>query len=90
MIFKSTDNSPAVSQVSSHPVAVHWCNEDTLTGPGVQHMFQVYPGQRFKIPIVLYGQRNGSVPGTVRAELEEVPTLLRYKKLKTLSIHVQT
>ena len=69
MIFKITDNSPAVSQVSSDPVAVHWCNESTLTGPGVQHMFHVYPGQRFKIPVVLYGQRNGSVPGTVRAEL---------------------
>ena len=31
------------------------------------HTVHVYPGQMFKIPVVLNGQNNGSVPGIVRA-----------------------
>ena len=66
----------------------HWCNEEDLK------YSTLYPGQSFKIPIVLYGQRNGSVPGTVHVELVNKSRgahfSLRYKKLKTLSIHVQT
>ena len=33
------------------------------------HEDQVHPGQMLKVPVVLYGQRNGSVPGIVRGEL---------------------
>ena len=35
------------------------------------HSAHVYPGQAFKISVVLYGQRNGSVPGIVRANLKK-------------------
>ena len=62
-IFKIIDNPSPVSQVSSNPVAVHLCHNNDLLESGV------YPGQMFKIPVVLYGQRKGSVPGIVRAEL---------------------
>ena len=59
-ILQIIDNSLSpVSQVSSNPVAVHVCNHKVLPSYGV------YPGQLFKVPVVLYGQRNGSVPGTV-------------------------
>ena len=75
-IFKILDNVSNVSQVSSNPVAIHLCNhmymspftKNYFTTLRVDHV-SVYPGQRFKIPVVLYGQKNGSVPGTVRAEL---------------------
>ena len=60
VIFKIIDISSSTSQVSSNPVAVYWCNRKNHP--------KVYPGQMFKLPIVLYGQRNGSVPGIVRAE----------------------
>ena len=59
-IFKIIDISSPTSQVSSHPVAVHQCN--------LKNQPKVYPGQMFKLPVVLYGQRNGSVPGIVRAK----------------------
>ena len=59
-IFKIIDISSPTSQVSSNPVAVYWCNHKNHP--------KVYPGQMFKLPVVVYGQRNGSVPGIVRAE----------------------
>ena len=60
IIFKIIDISSSTSQVSSNPVAVHQCN--------LENQPKVYPGQMFKLPVVLYGQRNGSVPGIVRAK----------------------
>ena len=39
-----------------------------ITGSKV-HEDQVYPEQMLKVPVVLYGQRNGSVPGIVHGEL---------------------
>ena len=75
-IFKILDSVSNVSQVSSNPIAVHLCKhmymssftKNNFTTLHVDHV-SVYPGQRFKIPVVLYGQRNGSVPGTVRTKL---------------------
>ena len=55
-----------MSQVSSNPLAVRVCNHWGDTGSEIVH---VYPGQSFKVLVVLYGQRNGSVPGIVRANL---------------------
>ena len=64
-IFKISGNSSAVSLVSSNPFAVYPCNYKALFGRGIY----VHPGQMFKIPIVLYGQKHGSVPGIVHGEL---------------------
>ena len=60
VIFKIIDISSSTSKVSSNPVAVHQCI--------LENQPKVYPGQMFKLPVVVYGQRNGSVPGIVRAE----------------------
>ena len=60
VIFKIIDISSPTSQVSSNPVAVYRCNHKNHP--------KGYPGQMFKLPVVVYGQRNGSVPGIVRAE----------------------
>ena len=57
-----------VSQVSSNPLSVHVCNHGNLVGFGM-HIVEVYPGQAFMVPVVLYGQQNGSVPGIVHANL---------------------
>ena len=67
-IFNIVNSSSPVSQVSSNPVAVHVCKHKNISGSKV-HEDQVYPGQMLKVPVVLYGQRNGSVPGIVRGEL---------------------
>ena len=67
-IFNIVNIFSPVSQVSSNPVAVHVCKHKTISGSRI-HEDQVYPGQILKIPIVLYGQRDGSVPGIVRGEM---------------------
>ena len=68
-ILQIIDNSfSPVSQVSSNPVAVRVCNRKVLPSCGV------YPGQLFKVPVVLYGQRNGSVPGIVNSTLKRINT----------------
>ena len=67
-IFNIVNSSSPVSQVSSNPVAVHVCKHKNISGSKV-HEDQVYPGQMLKVPVVLYGQREGSVPGIVRGEL---------------------
>ena len=60
-VFTIISSSSVVSQVSSNPVAVHMCIHKDLLAT----RFRVYPGQMFQIPVVLYGQKSGSVPGTV-------------------------
>ena len=65
-IFNIVNSSSPVSQVSSNPVAVHVCKHKKISKV---HEDQVYPGQILKVPVVLYGQRDGSVPGIVRGEL---------------------
>ena len=67
-IFNIVNTSSPVSQVSSNPVAVHVCKHKNISGSKI-HEDQVYPGQILKIPVVLYGQRDGSVPGIVCSEM---------------------
>ena len=62
-MFKIISTPSTKSQVSSNPVEVHVCKHKEHFQSGV------YPGQILKIPVVLYGQRDGSVPGIVRGEL---------------------
>ena len=67
-IFNIVNTSSPVSQVSSNPVAVHVCKHKNISGSKI-HEDQVYPGQMLNIPVVLYGQRDGSVPGIVCSEM---------------------
>ena len=74
-LFKIVDNFSLVSRVSSNPVAFGLCKHRyTLLIKNnileaIVHIVEVYPGQLFTVPVVLNGQRNGSVPGIVRAVL---------------------
>ena len=63
IIFRIISIPSAESQVSSNPIKVHVCKHKDHFQSGV------YPGQLFKIPVVLHGQRDGSVPGIVLGEL---------------------
>ena len=49
------------------------CNHRNVAGIGIKIVI-VYPGQNFKVLVALYGQRNGSTPGIVRANLFEYHT----------------
>ena len=60
--------SSPVSIVSSDPFKVHLCTQKWITNELFEtQTVYVYAGQNFKIPVVLYGQWNGSVPGIVHA-----------------------
>lgn len=64
--------SSPVSVVSSDPFKVHLCTQKWITNDLFEtQTVYVYAGQNFKIPVVLYGQWNGSVPGIVRAKFEK-------------------
>jgi len=67
-LFKILDLPSFVSQVSSNPLSVHVCKHRSVVGFEV-HRVQVYPGQVLMVPVTLYGQWNGSVPGIVHADL---------------------
>ena len=78
IVFKILDLPSLVSQVSSNPFAVSLCNRsDSSANAGSEiHRIQIqtphtYPGQMLKVPVTLYGQRNGSVPGIVYAHFLE-------------------
>ena len=68
IVFKILNHPSLVSQVSSNPFAVHVCNHKNRAGSEL-YKAHVYPGQTFRVPVALYGQKNGSVPGIVRANL---------------------
>ena len=76
IVFKIRNLPSLVSQVSSNPFVVHLfnlSNSFAIAGSEIRSIqtpiFSVYPGQMLKVPVQLYGQRNGSVPGIVHAYL---------------------
>ena len=76
IIFRIISIPSAESQVSSNPIKVHVCKHKDHFQSGV------YPGQVFKIPVVLHGQRNGSVPGIVCGELVNKSRGARFASLQ--------
>ena len=87
-ILQIVDNSfSSVSQISSKPVSMHLCKSNVLPSSGV------YPGQMFQVPIVLYGQRRGSVPGVVHSKLQLLDRRSHFAPLQEtqkLSIYART
>ena len=88
-VFTIISSSSVVSQVSSNPVAVHMCIHKDLLAT----RFRVYPGQMFQIPVVLYGQKSGSVPGMVHCEFSNKSRGVHFAPLQEtqkMGIHVRT
>ena len=52
------------SSVSSRPYGVHFCVNGKPV-PLVNRAVDAYPGQTFSVPVVVVGQEDGTVPGTV-------------------------
>ena len=89
-VFDSVFTIISSSSIVSNPIAVHMCILKDLLAA----RFRVYPGQMFQIPVVLYGQKNGSFTGTVHCEFlnksRGVHFAPLYRKLKKMGIHVRT
>ena len=57
------------SSISSPPVRICLCKNMKPHCNLIPHQLQKFPGETFSIDIVLVGQFNGTVPGTVQASL---------------------
>ena len=73
MLFKiiSTgyNESSSVSHISSAPMRVCHCTDNTPDCTVTSTNYAVYPGQILKVPVVAVGQRNGTVPSIVKSSL---------------------
>ena len=69
-------NQPGSSVVSSDPLGICFCNVNNGKNCSLKQLtIYTYPGADFNISLVTVGQRNGIVPGVVRAELSDVSRL---------------
>jgi len=67
MIFHTEDNN-TTSYISSGPVRI--CpRENNLPKCGKVIKLNAYPGETFQASVVALGQRNGTVPSTVRSTI---------------------
>ena len=69
-------NQPGSSVVSSDPLGICFCHVNNEKNCSLKQMIMnTYPGANFSISLVTVGQRNGTVPGVVRAEFSNVTRL---------------
>ena len=75
-LFKVPNNTVNPQSITSSPLTVCLCNKDEmLCGQKLPHNLthrHVFRGERFKMNVVLVGQQNGLVPGTVNAWLKGI------------------
>ena len=72
---KNTDEDP--SAISSNPYMVCFCdNSKPLFGSHKYLSMLTYPGALFHVQAVVVGQKNGIVPGVVRATLQNTSAVL--------------
>ena len=75
MIFRSEDDTDynTTSNISSHPLHICHC-ENNLSHCRVNRNINfprtMYPGETFQVSVVAVGQRDGTVPGTVRSAID--------------------
>ena len=69
-LFTTPNNTDCFSSVASPPRRACLChNRKPNCTRTSHHSRQVYPGESFSLEVVLVGQHNGTVPGTVQATL---------------------
>ena len=76
MIVHNDDTDyDTASNISSDPFQVCSCKNnlpECSSWPFYQFPRTVYPGEMFKVSVVAVGQRNGTVPSTVRSAIDKV------------------
>ena len=69
-LFTVPNNTVCLSSVASPPRRVCLCHNKKPNCTSMpHHNLQVFPGAMFSLEVVLVGQYNGTVPGTVQASL---------------------
>ena len=71
-LFKIIQSHPTISNITSDPYRVCFCSQNkkihtTLCNMSYYSNDDVYPGMTIEVYVVVVGQRNGTVPGEVRA-----------------------
>ena len=70
-LFNVRNNTFKHSSISSPPHTICLCqNKKPSCKPSSPFQLQLFPGETFSIDVVLVGQLNGTVPGTVQASLK--------------------
>ena len=71
-LFNVTNTESHKSEISSDPIGVCFCYDNVLDCDQKTQNITAYPGQDFHISVVTVGQRNGTVPGNIIAELPDM------------------
>ena len=87
-LFTVPSNRYRLSSVTSPPRHVCFCQNDrpkfdNCSNHSPLHLF---PGESFPIEVVLVGQHNGTVPGTVQATLKHDDSRIDHGRDKTFSV----
>ena len=70
------------SSITSVPTKVCFCSDNIRYDCNKQYFTsEAYPGQPFNVPVVIVGQQNGTVPGSVRTNKSEVMIKERLQKV---------
>jgi len=69
IISTGYNESSSISHISSAPMRVCHCTDNTPDCTVTSTNYAVYPGQILKVPVVAVGQRNGTVPSIVKSSL---------------------
>ena len=60
---------PQSSRISSEPLRICMCNNDTPNCANSQISVQAYPGVVLEIQVIAFGQKNGTTAGVIQAHL---------------------
>ena len=71
-LFDITSDPSDRSNISSNPMRVCFCddNSEDYHCSEVKQSYDVFPGGQVKVKVVVVGQRDGTVPGTVMAQVD--------------------
>ena len=86
--------SSSLSPVSSYPKSVCFCTENKPNCSIQTYTYEreVFPGETISVDVVIVGQLNGTVPGTISSHCSNQPPILHTteKYCKTLNIVTKT
>ena len=81
LLFTVPNNDKYLSSIASPPRRVCLCHNKKPNCTSMPcHSLQVFPGETFSLEVVLVGQYNGTVPGTVQASLSHKSSIFEERE----------
>ena len=79
------DDDNTAPNISSIPFHICHCENNYADCSTSYIRIRVYPGETFTVSVAAVGQRNGTVPGTVRSTIDSVATLQRLQYVQEVN-----